>query len=62
MKAFSLSEKQANYVLDTRLRSLRRLEEMELRKEHDELTKEKGEVEKLLSDEKAQWKTIRRRT
>ncbi|MFV0281429.1 MAG: DNA topoisomerase IV subunit A, partial [Rhodoblastus sp.] len=58
MKAFKLSEKQANYVLDTRLRSLRRLEEMELRKEHDELTREKGEVEKLLGDEKLQWKTI----
>ncbi len=58
MKAFKLTEKQTNYVLDTRLRSLRRLEEMELRKEHDELTKEKGEVEKLISDEKLQWKTI----
>lgn len=58
MKAFKLTEKQTNYVLDTRLRSLRRLEEMELRKEHDELTKEKGEVEKLISDEKQQWKTI----
>ncbi|MFO1116940.1 MAG: DNA topoisomerase IV subunit A [Beijerinckiaceae bacterium] len=58
MKAFKLTEKQTNYVLDTRLRSLRRLEEMELRKEHEELTKEKGEVEKLISDEKLQWKTI----
>ncbi|MCB1536953.1 MAG: DNA topoisomerase IV subunit A, partial [Rhodoblastus sp.] len=58
MKAFKLTEKQTNYVLDTRLRSLRRLEEMELRKEHDALTQEKGEVEKLISDEKSQWKTI----
>ncbi|MCB9999315.1 MAG: DNA topoisomerase IV subunit A [Hyphomicrobiales bacterium] len=58
MKAFKLTEKQTNYVLDTRLRSLRRLEEMELRKEHDALTQEKGEVEKLISDEKLQWKTI----
>jgi len=58
MKAFKLTEKQTNYVLDTRLRSLRKLEEMELRKEHAELTTEKGEVEKLLSDEKLQWKTI----
>ena len=58
MKAFKLTEKQTNYVLDTRLRSLRKLEEMELRKEHDALTIEKGEVEKLLSDEKLQWKTI----
>ena len=58
MKTFKLTDKQANYVLDTRLRSLRRLEEMELRKEHDALTQEKGEVEKLISDEKLQWKTI----
>ncbi len=58
MKTFKLTDKQANYVLDTRLRSLRKLEEMELRREHDELTKEKGEVEKLIGDEKLQWKTI----
>jgi len=58
MKTFKLTDKQANYVLDTRLRSLRKLEEMELRREHEELTKEKGEVEKLIGDEKLQWKTI----
>ena len=34
---FRLTEMQADYILDTRLRSLRRLEEMELRKEQDEL-------------------------
>jgi topoisomerase-4 subunit A len=55
---FALSDVQANYILDTRLRSLRRLEEMQLRKEHDELTREKGEIESLLSDESQQWKTI----
>ncbi len=58
MSAFALTEKQTNYVLDTRLRSLRRLEELELRKEHDELTAEKAAVERLLSDKSAQWKTI----
>jgi len=58
MRTFALTEKQTNYVLDTRLRSLRRLEEMELRKEHDELTAEKADVEKLIADEKLQWKTI----
>jgi topoisomerase-4 subunit A len=55
---FELSDVQANYILDTRLRSLRRLEEMQLRKEHDELVKEKSEIESLLSDESQQWKTI----
>ena len=56
--AFDLSDVQANYILDTRLRSLRRLEEMQLRREHDQLVKEKGEIEKLLADEPRQWKTI----
>ncbi|MBV9703916.1 MAG: DNA topoisomerase IV subunit A [Methylobacteriaceae bacterium] len=55
---FSLSEVQANYILDTRLRSLRKLEEMELRRELEELTIEKGGIEKLLGDPAAQWKTV----
>jgi topoisomerase IV subunit A len=55
---FSLSEVQANYILDTRLRSLRRLEEMQLRREHDELLEEKADIEKLLGDEAKQWKVI----
>jgi topoisomerase IV subunit A len=58
MKAFDLSEVQANYILDTRLRSLRKLEEMQLKTEHEELTKEKADIEDLLGDEKRQWKTI----
>ncbi|QBR71687.1 DNA topoisomerase IV subunit A [Beijerinckiaceae bacterium] len=56
--AFELSDVQANYILDTRLRSLRRLEELQLRREHDELGKEKREIERLLGDEAKQWKTI----
>ena len=39
---FALTDNQANYILDTRLRSLRRLEEMELRNEHAELLEGKG--------------------
>ena len=58
MKTFDLSEVQVNYVLDTRLRSLRRLEEMQLKREHDALMKEKAEVEALLADEVRQWKTV----
>ncbi len=56
--AFELSDVQANYILDTRLRSLRRLEEMQLRREHDELVKEKTEIEKLLASDTRQWKAI----
>ncbi len=55
---FELSDNQANYILDTRLRSLRRLEEMQLRGEHAELTREKGEIESLIGDERQQWKTV----
>ena len=58
MARFTLTEVQANYILDTRLRSLRRLEEMQLRKEHDELLREKGELEDLVGDEGKQWKTV----
>ena len=49
---------QATYVLDTRLRSLRRLEEMQLHRESDDLTKEKREIEALLGDEAKQWRLV----
>ena len=55
---FKLTELQANYILDTRLRSLRRIEEMQLKREHDALEKEKLEVSGLIGDETKQWKTI----
>ena len=42
MRVFKLTEVQANAILDTRLRSLRKLEEMELKRELTELTKEKA--------------------
>ena len=58
IKAFSLTETQVNYILDTRLRALRRLEELQLRREHDALVKEKAQVEALISDEAVQWKVI----
>ncbi|MGD1036181.1 MAG: DNA topoisomerase IV subunit A [Roseiarcus sp.] len=55
---FSLSETQADYILDTRLRALRRLEEMALRKERKELTEEKGAIEALIASERKQWQAI----
>jgi topoisomerase-4 subunit A len=58
MARFTLSEMQANYVLDTRLRALRRLEEMALRKEQADLTEEKGSIEGLIASEKKQWQAI----
>jgi topoisomerase-4 subunit A len=58
MRVFELTEIQANAILDTRLRALRKLEEMQLKKELDELTGEKGNIEELLGSEAKQWKTV----
>jgi topoisomerase-4 subunit A len=58
MRVFELTEIQANAILDTRLRALRKLEEMQLKKELDDLTGEKGEIEDLLGSEVKQWKTV----
>lgn len=58
MKVFGLNEVQANAILDTRLRALRKLEEMQLKTEFEELTKEKGQIEGLIASEAQQWKTI----
>src|SRR5579863_1760677 len=55
---FKLSDAQATYILDTRLRALRRLEEMELKREQTELKKEKSDIDKLIGDEKRQWQAI----
>ncbi len=48
---FALSDTQAEYILDTKLRQLARLEEFKIRAEQDELAKEKAELELLLGSE-----------
>jgi topoisomerase-4 subunit A len=58
MKAFKLTEVQAEAILNMRLRSLRKLEEMEIRREHDSLTKERKELKALLASDDKQWKKI----
>ena len=58
MAQFGLTENQANAVLDMRLRSLRRLEEMALRTERDKLSAEQAELRDLLASETAQWTMI----
>jgi topoisomerase-4 subunit A len=58
IRAFALTDNQAEAILNMRLRNLRRLEEMELRREHDELTAEKDGIEKLLASEAKQWRTV----
>ena len=59
MARFTLTELQANAILDTRLRSLRKLEEMELKREFDDLTREKAGIEELLGSETQQWTAIK---
>ncbi len=58
MRVFSLSDMQAESILNMRLRSLRKLEEFEIRKEFDGLTLEKAQLEELLGSEIKQWKAI----
>ncbi len=58
MKAFKLSEVQADAILNMRLRNLRKLEEMEIRGEDKALRGEKKGLQGLLGSEKEQWKII----
>ena len=58
MARFSLTEVQANAILDMRLRSLRRLEEDGLRTERDSLRSEQESLNSLLGDEAQQWQTV----
>ncbi|MBX3537548.1 MAG: DNA topoisomerase IV subunit A [Chelatococcus sp.] len=58
IKVFTLTDVQAEAILNTRLRSLRRLEEMELKRELESLTAEKADIEALLASEPTQWKRV----
>jgi topoisomerase-4 subunit A len=58
MRAFLLSDVQAEAILNMRLRSLRKLEEMEIRKEHKALTKERKDLQTLLGDATRRWDHI----
>ena len=58
MNEFSLSDVQVEAILNMRLRSLRKLEEIELRTELDSLQLERADLDDLLSSEKMQWDRI----
>ncbi len=60
MNRFGLTDVQAEAVLNMRLRSLRKLEEIEIRKEHDKLTAERDSLQKLIGSEARQWSAIKR--
>ena len=55
---FKLSDVQAEAILNLRLRSLSKLEEQEIRAEHDKLSKEKREIQTLLASDDLQWDRI----
>ncbi|MGI9126953.1 MAG: DNA topoisomerase IV subunit A [Roseomonas sp.] len=58
MERFGLTDTQAEAILNMRLRALRRLEEMEIRKEHKKLTAEQKKLQALMKSEAARWATI----
>ena len=60
MARFELSELQADYILDTRLRQLARLEEMKIRGEQDELAQEREKLLALLGSEAKLKKLVRK--
>jgi topoisomerase-4 subunit A len=59
MARFGLTDIQADYILDTRLRQLARLEEMKIRGEQDELAKERAKLLALLGSEAKLKKLVR---
>ena len=58
IKTFKLTDTQAEAILNMRLRSLRKLEEMEIKTEHNELTTEKKDLNKLLKSSQLRQKYI----
>jgi topoisomerase-4 subunit A len=59
IEAFSLSDRQAEAILNLRLRNLRRLEEMELTRERDRLRREGKKLKALLGDETLRRQSLR---
>src|ERR1700738_2168570 len=58
IKAFKLTEVQAEAILNMRLRNLRKLEEMEIRGEDRDLRTARKKLQDLIKSDKDQWKTV----
>lgn len=58
MAEFKLSDVQAEAILNMKLRSLRKLEEMQIKTEFNTLDGEREQLEKLLADEALRWQAI----
>lgn len=59
IEKFNLTDNQVEAILNMRLRSLRKLQEIEIKKEYKELTEEQETLKKLVSTPALQWKTIK---
>ncbi|MDQ8697886.1 DNA topoisomerase IV subunit A [Hyphomicrobium sp. LHD-15] len=55
---FKLTEVQADAILNLRLKSLSKLEEVEIKAEHDKLSKERRELKQLLKSDDLQWEHV----
>lgn len=58
MAHFGLTENQAEAILNMKLRSLRKLEEEEIREEYNDLSAEKEQLEELIGSEAKRWEAI----
>jgi topoisomerase-4 subunit A len=58
IRAFALTDNQAEAILDMRLRRLRKLEELEIKREHKTLTKELRDLQALMKSDALLWKKI----
>ena len=58
IQKWKLTETQADAILNMRLRALRKLEEIEIKHEHEALSAEKKELNRLLKDEDRRWAAI----
>ncbi|PTT82115.1 DNA topoisomerase IV subunit A, partial [Pseudomonas sp. HMWF010] len=58
IETFKLSDIQADAILNTRLRQLAKLEEMEIRREHAELMEERDGILAMLASDTLQWKLV----
>jgi len=58
IKAFKLTDRQADAILNMRLRALNKLQEIEIKTEFDQLANEKKTLDELLASTDRQWKTI----
>jgi topoisomerase IV subunit A len=58
MQRFKLTEVQADAILNLRLKALSKLEEVEIKAEHDRLSKERRDIKSLLKSDDLQWERI----